>query len=175
MNEHTNSIKMHRINNVFIHFVYLFIHLNWILLLLCFQYLEQEKKTREFRANPVPACMKASNTQKQGADLQKVRTYALYFSLGWCVKFKNKWWSPLVSQFEQETSVSVIGHVLLNSQPFQLYFCNHILLPNCGNFFVQKILMGSYFVYICTFHVQNFMMGFSEIVYNTQPGIRLTI
>ena len=97
------------------------------------------------------------------------------FSLGWCVKFKNKWWSPLVSQFEQETSVSVIGHVLLNSQPFQLYFCNHILLPNCGNFFVQKILMGSYFVYICTFHVQNFMMGFSEIVYNTQPGVRLTI
>ena len=75
MNEQFNSIQMHRINNVFVQIVYFFSHLNLIPLLLYFQYLEQEKKTREFRANPVPACIKASSTQKQGSDLQKVRTY----------------------------------------------------------------------------------------------------
>jgi hypothetical protein len=48
-------------------------------LLLYFQYLEQEKKIREFRANPVPAGLKASNFQKQGSGLQKVRTYTLLF------------------------------------------------------------------------------------------------
>ena len=58
MNEEFNTIKMHGINNVFVHIVYFFNHLNWIVLLLYFQYLEQEKKTRE------------------GSDLQKVRTYA---------------------------------------------------------------------------------------------------
>jgi len=73
MNEF-NSIKMHRMNNVFVHAVYF---LNCIILLLYLQYLEQEKKTREFHANPLPACIKASNTQKQGSGLQKVRTYAL--------------------------------------------------------------------------------------------------
>jgi len=55
MNEQFNSIQMHRINNVFVHTVYFFSNTNLIPLLLYFQYLEQEKKTREFRANPVPA------------------------------------------------------------------------------------------------------------------------
>jgi hypothetical protein len=73
MNEQFNSIKMHAVNNVFIHIVYLFSLLNLILLLSYFQYLEQEKKIREFRAKPVPASIKASNTQKQ----QTVRTYLL--------------------------------------------------------------------------------------------------
>jgi hypothetical protein len=79
MNEKFNSIKMRAINSVFVSIVYLFSLLNSILQLSYFQYLEQEKKTREFHANPVPACVKASNTQKQDSGLQKVRTYALWF------------------------------------------------------------------------------------------------
>jgi hypothetical protein len=44
--------------------------MNWYCYRVCnFQYLEQEKKIREFHANPIPACIKSPNTVKQTSVL----------------------------------------------------------------------------------------------------------
>jgi hypothetical protein len=99
------------------------------------------------------------------------------FGLGWCVKFKNKLWYRLVSQFEQEASMF---------QPLVMfcYTLSHFSYISVIIFWYQTVEISLYrrhkweavlFISECFMSKIVWWFPVKLCEYHMQPGIRLTI